>query len=114
MGPEGGRLREPGEIAEELDLAPAVRLREAVEEQAPEQTREHPHTGRKKPGRQAIQRLLSGEIPPAGTMQWAWGWWSRVCPQLCSTAVMPMRAPRCLGSAAIVVRVSAEALSKRP
>ena len=43
VGSEEGRLHEPGEIAEELDLAPAVHLREAVEEQAPEQTREHPY-----------------------------------------------------------------------
>ena len=31
-------------------------------------------------------------------------------PQVCRTAVMPMWAPRCLGSAAIVSTVSAEAL----
>jgi len=30
-----------------------------------------------------------------------WGWWVSAEPQLCSTAVMPMRAPRCRGSAAI-------------
>ena len=35
-------------------------------------------------------------------------------PQVCSTAMMPIRAPRCLGSAAIVASVSAAALSRRP
>jgi|SRR6516164_7369809 len=50
----------------------------------------------------------SGEKPPPGTMICAWGW-VRADPQLCSTAVSPMRAPRCLGSAAMVIRVSADA-----
>src|SRR5215470_11507576 len=34
-------------------------------------------------------------------------------PQVCSTAVMPMRAPRCLGSAAMMRIVSADALNRR-
>ena len=34
-------------------------------------------------------------------------------PQVCSTEVKPMRAPRCLGSAAIVRMVSEEALNRR-
>ena len=34
-------------------------------------------------------------------------------PQVCSTEVMPTRAPRCLGSAAMVIRVSAEALNSK-
>ena len=34
-------------------------------------------------------------------------------PQVCSTEVIPMRAPRCLGSAAMVISVSAEALNRR-
>ena len=34
-------------------------------------------------------------------------------PQVCSTEVMAMRAPRCLGSAAIVSMVSADALNSR-
>src|SRR5438046_227813 len=36
-------------------------------------------------------------------MIWAWGWWVSADPQVWSTAVSPMRAPRCLGSAAIVI-----------
>ena len=42
------------------------------------------------------------------------GWCVIAEPQLCSTAVAPMRAPRCLGSAAIVIRVSAAVRNKRP
>ncbi len=34
-------------------------------------------------------------------------------PQVCSTAVMAILAPRCLGSAAMVSIVSAEALNSR-
>ena len=34
-------------------------------------------------------------------------------PQVCSTEVMAMLAPRCFGSAAIVSSVSAEALNSR-
>ena len=34
-------------------------------------------------------------------------------PQVCNTVVIPMRAPRYLGSAAIVISVSADALNSR-
>ena len=34
-------------------------------------------------------------------------------PHVCSTDVTPIRAPRCLGSAAIVIIVSAEALKQK-
>ena len=44
---------------------------------------------------------------------WACGWWVSVDPQVWSTAVSPMRAPRCLGSAAMVIKVSAAVLSNR-
>src|SRR6202022_4330832 len=53
------------------------------------------------------------EMPPPGTIMWTCGGWVMAGPQLCSTEVMPTRAPRCLGSAAIVVRVSAETLNRR-
>jgi hypothetical protein len=32
-------------------------------------------TARRKLGRQAIQRVPSGEMPPPGTIMWTWGWW---------------------------------------
>jgi hypothetical protein len=38
---------------------------------------------------------------------------ARGWPQVCSTAVMPIRAPRCLGSAAIVIVVSEAARNSR-
>ena len=63
--------------------------------------------------RDAIQRPPSADNPPAGTIMWTCGWWVRAEPQVCSTAVMPMRAPRCLGSAAIVSVVSAAAFMSR-
>ena len=74
--------------------------------------RESTRTGRKKPGRQEIQLLPSGEIPPPGTIMWMWGWWVMAEPQVWSTAVMPILAPRCLGSAAMVSMVSALALNR--
>ena len=43
VGPKGGGVGERGQIAEEGELARSVRLGEAVEEQAAEQAREHPH-----------------------------------------------------------------------
>ena len=63
--------------------------------------------------RLGIQRVLSSDIPPPGTIIWTCGWWVMAEPQLCSTAVAPMRAPRCLGSAAIVSSVSAAVRNKR-
>jgi hypothetical protein len=46
---------------------------QAFEKQPPEQSGESTATGRKKPGRHAIQRLPSGDSPPPGTTQWRWG-----------------------------------------
>src|SRR5271168_3772641 len=66
-----------------------------------------------KPDRHDTHREPSGAMPPPGTIMWTWGWWVSVEPQVCRTDVMPMRAPRCLGSPAIVSMVSAEALNKR-
>ena len=74
--------------------------------------REYAH-GRKKPGRHATQRSPSSEMPPPGTIMWTCGWCVIAEPQVCSTLVSPIRAPRCLGSAAMVVRVSAAALNSR-
>ena len=55
----------------------------------------------------------SSDRPPAGTIMCTWGWCVIAEPQVCSTAVTPMRAPRCLGSAAIVIVVLAAALNRR-
>jgi hypothetical protein len=64
--------------------------------------RDSTRTGRKNPGLQATQRLPSGERPPPGTMPWTCGWCVSAEPQVCSTSVAPICAPRCLGSAAMV------------
>ena len=70
-------------------------------------------TGRRNFERLDSQRLPSKAMPPPGTIMWTCGWWVMVEPQVCRMAVMPMRAPRCLGSAAIVSTVSEEALNNR-
>ncbi len=70
-------------------------------------------TGRRKAGREEIQRCPSSEMPPPGTIMWICGWCVIADPQVWSTAVMPMRAPRCLGSAAIVIIVSDAARNSR-
>src|SRR5207302_5447418 len=74
--------------------------------------RESTRTGRKKCGRQEIHRVPSREIPPPGTTQWRWGWWTKACPQVWSTAKKPISAPRCWGSAAMVDKVSATARNR--
>ena len=38
----------------------------------------------------------SGDNPPPGITQWRWGWCTSVWPQVCSTAMKPMSAPRWL------------------
>jgi hypothetical protein len=84
---------------------------ELFQKQPAEQPREHAH--RKKPGRQDTHLWPSKEMPPPGTIMWTCGWWVSADPQVCCTEVAPIRAPRCLGSAAIVIIVSAEALNRR-
>src|SRR4029434_5844218 len=64
-------------------------------------------------GRHAIHLDPSGDRPPPGTTMWTCGWWVSAEPHVWSTEMKPMRAPRCLGSAAIVSVVSAEALNSR-
>ncbi len=75
--------------------------------------RESTRTGRKKPGRQPTQRP-SASRPPPGTMPCTCGWCVSAEPQVCRTSVTPMRAPRCLASAAMVSRVSAAASNSSP
>ena len=53
-------------------------------------SRDSTRTGRKKPGRQATQRLPSGASPPPGTMPCTCGWCVSAEPQVCSTSVAPM------------------------
>ena len=70
-------------------------------------------TGRRNAGRDDIQRAPSGAMPPPGTIICTCGWWVIAEPQVWSTAVIPIRAPRCLGSAAIVSIVSDAARNSR-
>jgi len=54
-----------------------------------------------------------GDKPPPGTLIWRADGWVSADPQMRSTAVSPICAPRCLASAAMVIRVSAMVLSNR-
>src|SRR3954465_7648590 len=76
--------------------------------------RERTRTGRKKPGLQGIQRDPPGARPPPGTTTCTCGWWLSAEPHVCSTAVRPILAPRCFGSAAIVRSVSAARCCRDP
>jgi len=67
-------------------------------------------TGRRKAGRDENHRLPSGAIPPPGTIMCTCGWCVIAAPHVWRTAVMPMCAPKCLRSAAIVSIVSDAAL----
>ena len=60
-----------------------------------------------------IQRDPSSDMPPPGTIMCTWGWCVMAEPQVCSTEVKPIFAPRRFGSAAIVSSVSALALNSR-
>ena len=111
-GGEGAGVCQPGQVAEEGQRACSMQREQPLEEQTSEQPGQHPH-GQEEPGRQATQRVPSGDRPPPGTIMWTWGWWVSAEPQVCSTLVMPIRAPRRLGSAAMVVTVSADARNSR-
>ena len=76
--------------------------------------RDRTFTGRKNPERQTTQPLPSRDSPPPGTMTCKCGWCVIAEPQVCSTEVIPIRAPRCFGSAAIVSSVWAAVLNSRP
>lgn len=62
---------------------------------------------------QATHLVPSSEMPLPGTIMCTCGWWVSAEPQVWSTDKTPTRAPRCLGSVAIVINVSAEALNRR-
>src|ERR1700746_876316 len=100
------------DLAKKCQSARRVGIGKRCQEQPPEQAGKHPH-GSRKPGLQRTQCVPSSDIPPPGTIIWTCGWWVIAAPQLWSTAVAPMRAPRCLGSAAIVSSVSAAVRNSR-
>ena len=83
------------------------------EEQAAEQLAQHAHRQEEGGARGYPARVPSGAMPPPGTIMCTCGWWVSADPHVWSTAVMPIRAPRCLGSAAMVSIVSDAALNSR-
>ena len=89
-------------IAEELQAARQHgRRRASPGRAAGTASRARARAGRSPAGNDT-QRVPSSEMPPPGTIMWTCGWCVIAEPQVWSTAVMPMRAPRCFGSAAIV------------
>jgi hypothetical protein len=91
-------------------------------------TSQHPadEAGRRSVRNRGARQKDRARVRPAGigrsdfqrrricTIMWTWGWWVIADPQVCKTERIPMRAPRCLGSAAMVSMVSAEALNRMP
>ena len=69
-----------------------MQVSEPFEEQAAEQARENAH-GQEEAGPTGNPALPVRRQAAAGTMQWTWGWWVSAEPQVCSTAVRPMRRP---------------------
>ena len=111
-GVEGAPLGKRGEVAEEGEPAGGMQGFEAFEEEAAEQAREHAH--RQKEASLAGDPARSvGRQAAAGDDDVDVGMVGERRAQVCSTAVRPMRAPRCFGSAAMAISVSAAVLNKR-
>jgi hypothetical protein len=116
-------------IGEELQPPRLVRGGQPFQKQAPEEAREHldgkeeagsagnpmlpPGLRRGRLGREATPTGQARGLKAHGYDDMSVRMGVSADPQVCSTAVSPMRAPRCLGSAAMVIRVSAAVLSKR-
>src|SRR6516225_9209310 len=100
---ERSLVGESGMGVEEVQLAGIV----------PRNRRASTLTWTRKLEREATHRALSSESPPPGTIICTCGWWVSAEPQVCSTAVIPIRAPRRLGSAAMASVVSAAAFISR-
>ncbi len=102
MGPRG---------AEEGERPAAWSAAKPFEEQAAEQQAQHAHR-QEEAGRAAIQRSRPGKAA-AGDDHVDMGMVGHGRAQVWSTAVSPMRAPRCLGSAAIRIMVVLAARNSR-
>jgi hypothetical protein len=87
------------DLTKERKAARLVGAGERRQEEPPEQAGKT-RTGKRNPGLQRTQTVPLSDIPPPGTIIWTCGWLVIAEPQVWSTAVAPMRAPRCLGSAA--------------
>ena len=110
---EGPPVGEWCEVAEEGEPAGVVECDQPGEEQAAEQLAEHAHRQEeRRPRRYPALCRRARCRRPARSCAHADGA-SVADPQVWSTAVMPIRAPRCRGSAAIVSIVSDAAWNSR-
>ena len=126
---EGVSIGQLSQIAEEGQLPCAMQIHQPVQKQAPEQPRQHPHM-QEEPGftsdplrtvgRQAAARHDHVDVRMVGQRgaRRAKGAPRQMETHLrcdvCNTLVMPTRAPMRLGSAAMVITVSADALNSSP
>ena len=85
--------------------------REPFEEQPAEEARQHAH-GQEEAGLAGDPARPVRRQAAAGNDDVDMGMMGERRPPVCSTAVRPMRAPRCFGSAAMVVSVSAAVLNR--
>ncbi len=111
-GVEGAFVGERGEIAEEGQAAGLVERGEAFEKEAAEQARQHAH-GQEEAGLAGDPARPVRRQAAAGNDDVDVGMVGERRAQVWRTAVRPMRAPRCFGSAAMVVSVSAAVLNRR-
>src|ERR1700731_3139871 len=107
IGREGSLICQRGVFAEELQLSRAMDGIKLLQDAPAEQAREPAH-GEEDVGSAGDPPAPSSEMPPPGTIMWTCGWWVSAEPQVWRTERTPMRAPRCLRSAAMVIMVSAE------
>ena len=100
-----------GEIAEETQLAGVERRLQTFEEQTADKgAREHGRAGRSWAGIRPSASVGCEATSRHDAMNMRM--MVRVCPQVCRIAIIPISAPRCLGSAAMSRIVSAAALNR--
>src|SRR5437016_5841323 len=112
MGGKGCPVAQAIEIAEEHQPGGCMRVGEPGQEEPPEQAGQHPHR-QQDAGSTGHPARVVERYPAARHDHVEMRMWVIAEPQLWSTAVAPMRAPRCLGSAAIVSSVSAAVRNSR-
>ena len=110
---ERGRLGEMGECAKEAERAGVEGDLQVFEEQTSVKPREHAH-GQEEASPAGDPTCSIQRKPAAGHDTVDVWMMMQVRPQVWSTARRPTWAPKCLGSAAIVRRVSAAALKRMP
>jgi hypothetical protein len=103
---EGGRVGQGGLVGEKLQTPHLVRVCQPFRKQAPEEAREHPD-GEEEAESAGNSMLAVERQAAAPDYEMGVRMMSERRSQACSAAVSPMRTPRCLGSPAMVIRVSA-------